>query len=144
MAWPSERVERRQGDYRRIKGGVCLFEPSDEPSDRVTPATPPVAQRDQRGELERVRQAEPADLMRGDLRRDELPASRARRRMARGWPWAVIASRGRTQQAYSLCGQLDVGAPGGFQPLNPPAPVLIERVGLTARVLLTESGSRRC
>jgi hypothetical protein len=72
VAWPSERRERRDHDCCRVEGGVSLFEPPGEPSDREASAALAIPERDERGQLERLAQVKLADLACLDLRDDEI------------------------------------------------------------------------
>src|SRR2546423_13934889 len=78
---------------------------------RVSLATNPIAQRDQRRQLERFTQIELADLPRLDLRDDEVPRSRARRKAVLACPWEVVGAPllGPDGQQRRLYGIADLG-----------------------------------
>ncbi len=75
MAGASERGEAA-GEHRGIadRGGGRLLEPPALPSRPFSPCAHPVFQRDQRGQLERLGEREPAELTRSQFGGDEVAA----------------------------------------------------------------------
>ena len=75
MPRPAKRRQSR-GDHRGLIDGchVRLIEPSLQPPCTGTMASPAIPQSDQRGQLERIDEAEAAELPRSDLRHHEIAA----------------------------------------------------------------------
>ena len=74
MAPPAESLQRARHHHRLLERRAPLVEPPGKPSHREPSAAVPVAERDERGQLERIGEVEAAELPGDDLSHDKVPS----------------------------------------------------------------------